>query len=575
MCGIMGIFGERVYTDKIFFSEIAKNLNRRGPDAEGFFYSDNCYLGHKRLSIIDLKSGAQPMHSENNRYVISFNGEIYNFKKLKKELDNYKFTTNSDTEVLLASYKQFGEKMLDKIEGMYAFAIYDKKENSIFLARDPLGIKPLVYANIDGKFVFASEIKALLPFFRQKLNIDEQAVFDFFCLKYIPAPRTIYREIKKLSAGSYIKLNLNSVDKISQIKYWQPEYSSEHLENVNIDKLREMFLKTVEDHLISDVEIGAFLSGGIDSTSIVWAMKELGIEPNTFTVGFSQFTNDKDIEYSKLVAKHFGTNHRELSIGTSEYVTDAREMVEYFDEPFADPASISNWYVAKATSEHVKVVLSGDGGDELFFGYNIYSKFYKKNIISRLLNRNINILENYFGFDMDSNQELLNSEIKLHSLSDKIGNKDKALEMRNFDLKYTLPEYYLRKTDASSMTNSLEVRVPFCYRPFVEKVLRISYQDHFAHNKGKAILRKMLDGKIPKEIINRKKQGFSRPVHLLFNAQNQKFLKQVLTGSGLFNTSILDLILDYNRKQKKLHPLSWRLLVFAFWFDKNKKIINV
>jgi asparagine synthase (glutamine-hydrolysing) len=578
MCGIAGIFGSFL-KDKPKFKKSVRSLKYRGPNAEGFYFDNGCFLGHKRLSIIDPGGGAQPMQSNNGRFIIVFNGEIYNFNKLKSKLNNYKFKTKSDTEVILALYQKYGHKVVDYIEGAFAFAIFDKLKSTIFLARDPIGMKPLYYYFDNKKLVFASEIKTILQILNTNQKINEQAIYDYFCLKHIPAPNTIYKNIFKLESGTWVlfKKNRSGINFKKQ-KYWQAILTSNN--NYSIESLRQLILKTVEEHLVSDIDIGAFLSGGIDSSTIVWAMKELGINPKTYTVGFGNPQTDDDLIYSRLVAKFFNTDHHELTISKNNFQTEAQKAINYFDQPFADSAVIPCYFIAKETGKHIRVILSGDGGDELFYGYQAYMKMYRQEKLSSIIPfftkmRPSSNLEMYFGFDQDQINLLLS--IKHPNVNLKLNNniKDVRLKMRMLDLHSTLPEYYLNKVDMTSMISSVEIRNPFLHRPFIEYVLKIPIKDHYKNGVGKHILYQAMKDRLPKQILKRPKQGFYRKIDMLLTSKNLNLINKTLSKTGFFNNCYLNQTLLSYKNNRANQNLVWKLLVFTWWLNHNEKYIHL
>lgn len=561
MCGILGGLGDYQLSPEKIKTALQK-LEKRGPDGEGLMLGDDFFLGHRRLSIIDLSTGAQPIASSDNRYTIIFNGEIYNYQKIKSLAGDYDFKTSSDTEVILALYIKHGEKVLDLLEGMFAFVIYDAQEKSVFIARDSFGIKPLFYYFDGQKIYFASEIKAILPLLDEKLHIDKQSVCDYFALKYIPAPATIYEEIKKLPAGNYLtaKITGNKIE-INIQKYWQPVYRPNN-ELVNLENLKKLFLDSVQDHLIADVPVGAFLSGGIDSSAIVWAISELGIKPKTFTVNFLDVKNDPDVICSRLVAEKFKTDHCEIQVKGDDYLEEAEKIFSYLDEPFADPALISNHYVSRATSEKIKVALSGDGADELFFGYQTYQKISDKNWIYSLFNPNWK-MEKFFNYNQTDNTQLLGPDQPNLPKLKKFN--DLRAKLRLTDLQQNIPDYYLCKADIASMMNSLEVRVPFLSRPLVEEILKIDVKKHYNEGVGKYILKQIVKDVLPLEILNRPKKGFSRPVNILLTPENLNFIKTTLSACDFFNQVFLNNLINKNKDGRLLY----RLLVFAKWFKNN------
>ena len=590
MCGIVGAFGTRL-PERDTFQKALDTLAHRGPDGEGVFASPTCLLGHRRLAIIDLSTGAQPMRSHDGRYVITFNGEIYNYRELKRELENdYPFTTTSDTEVILAGYAAWGSAVLGRLEGMFAFAVYDTKQQELFLARDPFGIKPLIYGIAQGAFFFGSEIKALRALGVFDGGIDEARIPEFFMLKHIPAPHTIYRDIKKLPAGHYMAARVRGqlVEVDEPMSYWRPDASLRaqrsnlmrllrHPDDVGTprnDIMRQWLLDSVKAHLVSDVPVGAFLSGGIDSSAIVWAMSQF-TRPKTFTVSFKE-VHDPDVEYARLVAKQFNTDHTEILLDLDLNAVFS-SVIRQFDEPFADPATLTNWYVAKATSEHVKVALSGDGGDELFFGYRAYRAIGRWTPLASLFpwwDATRFIASRYFGYNRRVQKVFKHRGRFVPPFNGLSAYHDLHLAARTMDLEYTLPEYYLRKVDGVSMMNSLEVRVPYLDRAFVEKILPFPVEAHYdrRHN-GKALLRQAMAGVLPREVLERKKQGFIRPWKALFAGSMRDFLRERLLSSamrdsGWFNMdNIQFLLLDHVEGRRDNSNILWRLFVFAEWLE--------
>jgi len=568
MCGILAVFGDTTDIDHTRFEHARDQLMYRGPDDSGMFVDTHCLLGHRRLSIIDLSMGGhQPMHTPDGRYHIVFNGEIYNYKALRSQLSSFSFQTQSDTEVLLAAYIAYGKDMVNHLDGMFAFAIYDSLEKSLFVARDPLGIKPLVYAMRNSTIYIASEIKAIRALWDQQLSLDRASLFDFFCLKHIPAPYSIFQEIKKLPAGCTLFATQDHIlDPVIET-YWRPTYDPDHHTPFTSQRVRELFLETVQAHLVADVPVGAFLSGGIDSSAIVWAMRECGIQPKTYTVGFRSQSDDQDIISARRIAKYFHTDHHEYVVDGSDYADVMKQIIYASDEPFADPAMASNWYVARETAKDATVVLSGDGGDEVFFGYPAYQRmnsFVKRSKV-RLVKRQ-DPMEYYFGYRHRDVSALLGIPTQYPRVHyDET--EAPALAMRQFDLAKTLPDYYLRKTDLTSMLHSLEVRVPFCSRSFVEAMERISYRVHMDNTHGKNVLREAFRGFIPDDIIDRPKQGFSRPVHTLLDANRLQQIEKHLVPTGLFDSRQLHIVLKDALTHQRSRSTAWKLFVFSEWYS--------
>jgi len=599
MCGILGAFGAAL-PERETFQKALNTLARRGPDGEGIFATPTCLLGHRRLAIIDLATGAQPMTSFDGRFTITFNGEIYNYRELKKELEGgYPFSTNSDTEVILAGYRAWGRGILDRLEGMFAFAILDTEKQELFCARDPFGIKPLVYGVRGNTFFFASEIKALRALGVFDGGIDEARIPEFFALKHIPAPHTIYQGIKKLPAGHFLcsRFSGTALTIEEPVQYWSPNssfraepreagrsreissmrsFDSPDFVGVAQDDVRSWLLDSVKAHLVSDVPVGAFLSGGLDSSSIVWAMSQF-TRPKTFTVGFKEMPDDPDLLHARLVAEHFNTEHTEILLDLDLRNTFSNVM-RYFDEPFADPATVMNWYVAQATSGQVKVALSGDGGDELFFGYDAYAAIGAAATMRRLLpwfDARSFIVQRYFGYDPRVQKRVVRGAktITQPFVGWEVAWRGLKEAVRQMDLMYTLPEYYLRKVDGVSMMNSLEVRVPMVSRAFAAHILPLPAALHYDKNVGKALLRKAMTGVLPEPVLTRKKQGFTRPWKTLFAGSmrdmvRERLLSQDMARSGWFSMDHIGLMLrDQEEGRRDYANMLFRLLVFSEWLD--------
>lgn len=588
MCGILGTFGRyKLTTDQ--FRKSLDTLTHRGPDGSGIFSDELCWLGNRRLSIIDLEKGDQPIKSPDGRYVVIFNGEIYNYKDLKSRWSSYQYQTDSDTEVILAGYEQHGPGVVNYLQGMFAFAIYDRVAKELFLARDPLGIKPLVYNLSSNGFSFASEIKALrcLPHFSPVIR--PESVLSFFNYKYIPAPNTIYHNLHKLPAGHYISLTWQNgkLETDGPSQYWSPRYLPNKAEPCTKPEiLRQEIKKTVTNHLVADVPIGMLLSGGLDSSTILWAMSEI-VRPKTFTIGFKDMPDDPDLHYSQLIANHFKTDHKQIIVDATDYKRLLPKLVNHFDEPFADPAFVSNYVVAQTIRQHVKVALSGDGGDELFFGYRAYRAIAYRERLNRLvpnwlglLSPDINdyIIERYYV----TNSNRINALLKFpQAISpDPITNSltslretylDARLRIRMLEFLHNLPEYYLRKVDAMGMKASLEIRVPFLERSFVDKIMQVPASYHYSGSSSKILLKKTMKGYLPKAILNRSKKGFSRPWHQLFRTSLAGYLKERLFDPTLYQNNWFDrktierLVTEHQAKKANHAPLLWRLLVFAEW----------
>ena len=487
MCGIFGFNFE----DKKLAKSMAKILNHRGPDHYEIYFEKNLTLGYTRLSIIDLKKGSQPIFNENRTLVLFFNGEIYNFKELRIELENkgHVFYTDTDTEVVVHSYEEYGENCLNYFNGMFAFVIYDTKKKELFIARDRLGIKPLYYFNNGKTFIFASEMKAILEYSEIDREVDNDILDVYFSFRYCPTEQTILKNIFKLMPGHYLTYNSNG---ISIKQYWDLNFNPT---NKPLDYYKKQFLKlfdeSVKYKMISDVPVGALLSGGIDSSSIVAMMdKNTTDEFNTYTIGFKDDPNN-EFNDARLISEKFSTKHHEYTIDSS-YIKYLPKIVWHLDEPLADPTAIPNYVLAEKASKQVKVLINGDGADETFGGYEQYRlmsamhklpKFVRKSsaIITNVLPKEPFFLKAKNFFDSDEPESFLNissvfsQEEKKLLLKNPLTNEPLKIIKRNFnkqkglinkmlynDIKTFLPDNMLTKYDKITMAKSVEGRVPFC-----------------------------------------------------------------------------------------------------------------
>ncbi len=622
MCGIFGVAST---TDLREFplEAITSTLSHRGPDDWGYYHDKNVGLGHRRLSIIDVEGGHQPVFNEDKTKCIVFNGEIYNFLELREQLvsSGYRFVTKSDTETILHAYEEWGEHCVDHLSGMFAFAIWDRREQTLFVARDRLGIKPLFFAEHDGVFYCASEMKAILGSPHFPRDIDQEAMGCYFSLSYIPAPLTIYTKIRKLLPGHSLTWKNGHV---TLRQYWdlefRPDYSKS--ESYFIDRFMELFRQAVDSHLISEVPLGAFLSGGVDSSLAVALMRPQG-PINTFTIGFGGNAGGYLDErgYARTIARRYGTNHKEYEVVPKmDGLLDA--IVQAFDEPFADDSTIPSYYVCKTAKENVTVALSGLGGDELFAGYERYLGLKLQGIyhcvpsfLQRMLTGFIGVLPErsdghytinhlkrfmrassgdpaacYTGYlsSMSSGiktslfadvgtfgkhaqfcNELLRGYFNSARVYGEAGSVDRALYC---DIKTYLPEDILAVTDRMSMQHSLEVRVPFLDHAVVEFCATIPPELRMKGFTKKYLLKKAAKDLLPTEIIQHRKQGFvgptSRWLQTDMRADVEHILdKQSLGIHGFFNQSTIDRLLTEHFSGKEIHDkILWSLVMFQKWF---------
>ena len=581
---------------------MVKTLHHRGPNHSNTFIDNYLALGHSRLSIIDTSNEAhQPYISPCQQYVLVFNGEIYNYQTLRKELleNNVDFQTKSDTEVLLKSIIKWGiEKALHKFNGMFSFAFYNKNTNQLFLARDRVGIKPLYYSYNKGVFSFASELKALqkIPFIKWELNSN--AINNFINYSYIPSPETIYKNCFKLFPGSYLTLSLNNFDSYTLTKYWKNEdfITDKH---IKFDKgqFKEILKESVKLRMQADVSLGAFLSGGIDSSLIVSLMSEMSpTKINTFSIGFEDNSLDESKD-AKKIAKHLQTNHDEYILTSSDAMDIVPKLSYFYDEPFADSSQIPTMLVSSIAAKKVTVALSGDGGDELFGGYQRYfwmqkiQTFYKQPILLRklqlkllklLLEKPINLLpvsqklkykvkklihilnEHKLFYDdfykqSFNNKHILKEEIiNISHLSVFINEKFSVFEQAMLvDLLAYLPDDILTKVDRASMANSLEVRTPLLDHQVVKYAWSLPLQDKVKGTIGKLPLRAVLNDYLPENLINNQKKGFAVPLaSWLRNSLNDwgsdLLHSKLLKNDEFLNESfILNMWKSHQKKRKK------------------------
>lgn len=562
-------------------------LAHRGPDAQEVWRDGQgrAALGHARLSIIDLEGGSQPMVSADGRYVVVYNGEIYNFQALKKLLERrgHVFRTRSDTEVLLQAYVEWGVDALPRMDGMFAFAIYDTHDGTLFLARDRVGIKPLYYHCAGRTFAFASEIKALLKLPAMPRRLDYHALADYLTLGYPLAPTTFFSDVRELPAGHWLRV---CGDQRQEGCFWSwMRQEQDWSEAESLAKAKDTLLKTLEEHLIADVPIGALLSGGIDSALLVSLLaKELGARVETFTVSFGDPAYDES-SVAGVVAKHLGLVHRKVPV-PSDSIADLDEIhgvLDQFDQPFVDSSAIPTNLLCRELRKHVKVAIGGDGGDETFGGY---PRVYFSDVASRLGRCPAPLLaaaECLLGpigclapgmarqcgkmvraarhrgqrrmFDLcaynDPSKlpELLTPEAhsRVGGYSPRLINEDRdrqSLDGRDvIDLTFqvTLPGDYLRKVDVMSMAHGLEIRVPFLGAGVLDLAARIPHRwKHPGRNRGKLLLRTMLREYLPDEISRRGKTGFDIPLDTSLGLEKRQAIQSMLTGREARIRALID-----------------------------------
>lgn len=627
MCGILGIVAieKKLDAKKFNLPDDTGVLKHRGPDDHGFYLDDNVYLGHRRLSIIDLDSGKQPIYNEDETKCVIFNGEIYNYQSIRTELIKcgHKFKTNSDTETIIHSYEEWGIDCVNKFNGMFSFAIWDSVEKKLFAARDRLGIKPFFYMEYQGILYFASEMKAILQALNFKPEIDKDALASYFMLTYIPAPLTIYKDIRKLLPGHTLECNNG---KVRITKYWDLHFQPDHSKNKKqtIEHFSGLFEEAVKYRMITDVPLGAFLSGGVDSGLVVAMMSQNSSNPiNTFCMGFGGNVGGYLDErgYAKQVVERYGANHTEYIVEPNPK-NIIEDIVKSFDEPFADHSTIPSYYLCQETRKKVTVALSGLGGDELFGGYERYLGFkisstynklpyfirekmirkivekiperkdghYTINHIKRFV-RSSNLPQdkrylNFFSkMSADKRQSLFASDsyhehfdncqdlILAHFNSDNA--EDPLDKMLYCDIKTYLPEDILACTDRMSMRHSLEVRVPFLDHNVVEFCATIPNSMKIKLLDKKYILKETAYKYLPKEVVKHRKQGFVGPMTRWIQTDLKDYIIDILSEKnlnkhGLFNSDTVEKILFEHFNGIEINDmLIWSLVMFQVWYDLN------
>ena len=600
MCGFVGYVNKKGNKEENI-KKMADLIVHRGPDSEGYYIDDDIALGFRRLSIIDLNNGQQPIYNEDKTLTIVFNGEIYNYQELKEELikKGHKFSTNTDTEVLIHGYEQYKEKILDKLRGMFAFVIYDIKNKEVFAARDFYGIKPFYYTIMKDTFMFASEIKSFLihPDFKKELN--RKALEYYLTFQYSVLEETFFKNVYKLMPGHYLTYN-NGKLKIK--KYYEIKFEEDNTKTYEQWKKEiDIRLKdSIKAHKISDVEVGSFLSSGVDSSYIA-ASSDVD---KTFTVGFSD-EKYSEISYAKDLSKKINTQNINKVISKEEYFKNLSNIMYYMDEPLADPSAVALYFVTKIASENVKVSLSGEGADEIFGGYNIYQEpfvwpwYYKipykvrkffglvagllpshrglNFIVRRGKNLEERFVGNAFIFNNREIKKLLSFKRETKTFEDltkpyyeKVSDKDEVTKMQYIDFNFWLIGDILLKADKMSMANSLEVRVPFLDRPLIDYAAKLPTKYKVDKYKTKKLFREIASETLESKVSNKKKLGFPVPTRVwmkdddVYNTIKARFEK----ASEFFNVKKIIKLLDEHKKGKKDNSRKvWTIYIFLLWYD--------
>jgi asparagine synthase (glutamine-hydrolysing) len=587
MCGITGwrSFTERI--EKGTLRKMAGAIAHRGPDSDGFYIDDGIGLGFRRLAIIDLSpKGNQPMTSTTGKSTIIFNGEIYNYQELRNLdiLRSYKFRSATDTEAIMALYEVVGEKCVEYLRGMFAFAIWDSEKKKLFIARDRLGKKPVYYYYAHGTFLFASEIKALLEHpALQERTVNDTALQLYLKYGYVPAPYSIFNEIRKLPAAN--TLTLDRQGQLHTSEYWDLDFNMKTPLNFQAAavQLRKMIEDSVQLRMISDVPLGAFLSGGVDSSAVVATMAKFSTKPvKTFSIGFEDRNYD-ELSFAKIVAEKYGTEHHEHVL-KPDFFKDMPSIMRYFDEPFADGSAIPTYYIAKATRQHVTVALNGDGGDENFAGYDRYMNSMRARFIRipRLpqsdvprtgVLRKIELL----GMTQEERYHSLHTAFepahlgygalpKFHHYA-----KQKLLldKWMYADIKTYLPDDLLVKVDRATMANSLEGRSPLLDHKLMEFSASLPPEWKLKGTETKIIFKHAVKDLLPKEILMKKKQGFAVPINAWMTKDWFSYTEAELMQSKLLQDRLkVRKLLDLQKQGKPYGYRLWNLLMLREW-EKN------
>ena len=627
MCGICGMFEPEVERkpEPALIETMCRTLAHRGPDDEGTFIANGVGLGSRRLSIIDVAGGHQPIHNEDRSIWIVFNGEIYNCRQLRALLEKlgHGFYTRTDTETIVHAYEEFGDECVKYLNGMFAFAIWDASRRRLFLARDRFGIKPLYYAVVDKQLVFASEMKALLEHPLIERRIDFVALNEYLSFEYVPTPRTIFKGIRRLPPGCRLVFS----EKGLQIeRYWDMSLAkSERRPPVSWreykDRLRQKLREAVEKEMISDVPIGVLLSGGVDSSTVLAMMSQAapgGVQ--SFSIAFEEKSFDES-RFARMAAGREGSEHHELTVTSDMMLELIPRLMDFLDEPFGDSSFVPTYFLSKFARQHVKVVLGGDGGDEMFAGYptlqahrwiEYYERwvpfFLRANVVPAMIEA-LPVSRDNISLDFKARRFIAGRGVPVASrhhrwlgsftreqkrnlfvpelLQEEVDTYEVAYEHQRFcdaeqtlnqilymDVKLYLEGDILAKVDRASMANSLEVRVPLLNHGLAEYLAEVPQELKLRGLTTKFLLKKAMKGLLPKEILNRKKKGFNVPVAYWINAGlkelvRDQFEESKIKREGFFNpTYVQQLLTEHAEGTRDHRKLIWTLLVFELWYEK-------
>ena len=602
MCGFVG-FTNNIPNTREVLERMSESITHRGPDSHGEHIDEGVALGFRRLSIIDLSNGSQPLYNEDGTVVLVFNGEIYNYQPLREELLSYghSFSTETDSEVLIHGYEQWGKELLGRLRGMFAFVIWDRKRGELFGARDFFGIKPLYYTSMGGAFIFGSEIKSFLhhPLFVKELNTD--ALETYLTFQYSACEETFFKGVKRLLPAHYFVYK-DGIMKTQ--RYWNVDFLPDEGPGLEdwVNKISDTFKDSVEAHKIADVEVGSFLSSGVDS-SYVAAVADVD---KTFTVGFGEDERYNEIGYAKEFSKYIGKENISKVITPEEYWSEFPKIQYHMDEPLADPAAVALYFVCQLASKYVKVVLSGEGADEIFGGYNIYkepddvaiynavpmpirrmigniaSRFPHKRGVNFFIRRGKTLEERFIGNAYIFSEEERKAILKIKTSApdayaltrpfyDMVRDKDNLTKMQFLDLNMWMTGDILLKADKMSMANSLELRVPFLDREVMALAQRIPKRYRVTRENTKYAMRPAAQRACPKETADKKKLGFPVPIRVWLKEDKyidivkKEFLSE--NSKKFFNTdSLIKLIEEHRSGEYDRSRKIWTVYTFLVWY---------
>ena len=624
MCGIAGFVNKKSSgVDRALLEKMNAAIAHRGPDDDGFFVDENAALGMRRLSIIDVAGGHQPIHNHDKTKWIVFNGEIYNFQEVREDLEKrgHVFYTRSDTETVIHLYDEFGESGVDRLRGMFAFAIWDTIEKTLFLARDRIGKKPLLYSHrSNGDLIFGSEFQALLQHPDVSREVDQEAIDSYLSYLCVPAPLTAFKSIRKLEPGHWLRWKNGAVE---TKRYWQPDFSKKIKigEDEAIEETTRLLREATTMRLISEVPLGAFLSGGVDSSVVVALMAEASSTPvKTFSIGFEE-EDFSELKYARRVAEHVGAEYNEFIVRPNA-LDVLPVLVDHYGEPYADSSSIPTYYVAKETRKHVTVALNGDGGDESFAGYERYAamklaeryqripSFIRKPFIEKTLAllpsselkrsrirdakrfvraAELSKTDRYFrwvtAFDQPAKKEIYTDEfassvsgLRASRILDQWFSKANGSGILDASLLTDqmtyLPNDLLVKVDIATMANSLEARSPFLDHKVIEFAASLPAGMKMSGLQTKSLLKKVAARLVPREVIYRRKMGFGVPIGKWFRGEMKDFVRQVLLsdramGRGIIKPEVLKRYVDEHVNAERDHSFQlWAFLMLELWYQR-------